>query len=183
MATSTLHKLFLRHTLNEVSTLTEQDIFGIYQKAYPDNPDDRNMQNAKHIISLAKKIKVLGIDTSDARYLYRNPVSKKIVERILQIKLPNTQKGMFEYFHPTSPNAEKQGYICYLMAYFYDYDDPDDGRTFEVVTKKKDFDLVESMFKQKYPDVIKITDMIFDKERVTYRANENLLDRIKEYGI
>ena len=74
--------------------------------------------------------------------------------------------------------------MCYLVAYF---DNPDDdesrGRFFEVVTQHKNFNEAAEKFRQKYPNVKALKDLIFDEKKVTYKAGEKLLDRIQEYGI
>lgn len=173
-------------------TYTQQELFEIYQSKMPQNGEERNMKNAQIVLDTAAQIKKHGIDKSTARSLYDSPTRKKLVEEILGEKLPKSQKGMVEHFAKLQmaeaglcpKNAERQGFMCYLVAYF---DNPDDdesrGRFFEVVTQRKDFKEAAEKFRQKYPNVKALKDLIFDRGQVTYKAGENLLDRIQEYGI
>lgn len=176
--------------MSNETNLTKEQIFEIFKKEIPDNKDERNMKNAEKVLRLVDAIKKIGIDKDMARYFYDSPVSKGIVERILGVKLPKTQKGMMEYFcrfqiaemELCPKQAEIDGYMCCLSAYFENPDNPRNARFFEVITKKKgDFDKVRELFKQKYPEVLKITDLMYDKAKYKFNPSKPL-DYIKEFG-
>lgn len=176
--------------MSNETNLTKEQIFEMFKKEIPDNKDEDNMKNAERVLLYAELARNKAIDKDSAMFLYRNPITKGIVEKILGYKLPKTQKAMVESraalqiaeMELCPKNAEIDGYMCCLSAYFENPDNPRNARFFEVITKKKgDFDKVRELFKQKYPEVLKITDLMYDKAKYKFNPSKPL-DYIKEFG-